>query len=339
MVKSHGPDHLVLVCLVSIGLTITGCLKEAGLPTVTTAEVSEIKTRSAVSGGIINDDGGAEINVSGICWGTTANPTTDNSLSVSRTEGTSTFECLLFNLTPDTYYHVRAFARNRAGTAYGNEVTFKSLPIAAKVTTVSVDKIGFTCARVQGKIECDDESVLLGKGFCFDTIYNPTVKNEIIPSLSVAGNYVGSHCGLKPGTLYHVRAFAATLLGITYGEDICFTTYKVPVVETKVSEITRNSVLIEAKLIFDDLSKIYTDAMGVYIRDTANPEKITYWDPWNPLDDFIPTDKGFTYRPKDLASGTLYYIRAYFYVYYFFIAGSYEEFELKGAEVSFTTDR
>jgi hypothetical protein len=120
---------LAIYCFVASVATFLSCLKEADLPTLTTTDVSNIKTQSAVSGGTVTNNGGVEIDVSGVCWGTAKNPTIVNSISVSRNEGTGSFDCILFGLTPGTYYHVRAFAKNRAGTAYGNEVHFTALPI------------------------------------------------------------------------------------------------------------------------------------------------------------------------------------------------------------------
>jgi len=59
----------------------------------------------------------------GICWATRANPTTDDSKT---TDGTSigTFSSMMTGLSPNTKYHVRAYAINSAGTAYGKIESF-----------------------------------------------------------------------------------------------------------------------------------------------------------------------------------------------------------------------
>ncbi|MBK7712986.1 MAG: hypothetical protein IPJ37_20160 [Bacteroidales bacterium] len=45
-------------------------------PTLTTVVASSITLTSAVSGGTITSNGGADITVKGVCWSTTADPTT-----------------------------------------------------------------------------------------------------------------------------------------------------------------------------------------------------------------------------------------------------------------------
>lgn len=122
---------LLVSLLVGAGL-LAGCDGEetATLPEVTTAEVTGVTTASAVSGGNVVKDGGADITARGVCWSTTANPT----VSGNKTEngkGTGSFNSNLEGLTADTKYFVRAYATNSAGTAYGKEVSFTTEKSAA----------------------------------------------------------------------------------------------------------------------------------------------------------------------------------------------------------------
>jgi hypothetical protein len=106
------------------------------LPSVTTTAVTQIAGNSAVSGGHVTADGGAEVTRRGVCWNATGQPT----LSDSHTEdgsGTGIFSSLISGLSGDTVYHVRAYATNRMGTAYGNELTFETLPDLRMALTVS----------------------------------------------------------------------------------------------------------------------------------------------------------------------------------------------------------
>jgi len=50
----------------------------AVLPTLTTALASDITATTAISGGNITNDGGAAVTARGVCWSTSANPTTSN---------------------------------------------------------------------------------------------------------------------------------------------------------------------------------------------------------------------------------------------------------------------
>jgi hypothetical protein len=96
------------------------------LPTVTTTAVTEVTKTSAVSGGEVTADGGAEITARGIVWSTNADPTVLNNLIDGGT-GLGEFVGEITGLEKYTVYHVRAFATNSAGTAYGDDVQFTTL--------------------------------------------------------------------------------------------------------------------------------------------------------------------------------------------------------------------
>ena len=68
-------------------------------------------------------DGGANVFSRGVCWNTAGSPTIADPHSIDG-GGTGLFDSALTGLLPDTTYHVRAYASNSTGTAYGNEVTF-----------------------------------------------------------------------------------------------------------------------------------------------------------------------------------------------------------------------
>jgi len=95
-------------------------------PTVTTTAASSITSSTATSGGNVTADGGATVTERGICYATTANPTTSNSRVASGT-GTGTFTANMTGLAASTTYYVRAYAINSNGTAYGSQVSFTTL--------------------------------------------------------------------------------------------------------------------------------------------------------------------------------------------------------------------
>ena len=99
---------------------------EITLPTIVTAEVTEITSNSAQCGGEVTNDGGAEVTERGICWSTNANPTLNDSHVTSGT-GTGVFTAMMNSLEANTTYHVRAYAINEAGTAFGLDKEFTTL--------------------------------------------------------------------------------------------------------------------------------------------------------------------------------------------------------------------
>ena len=97
-------------------------------PGVLTSPVTEIIETTATSGGLITSDGGAAVTAKGICWSTSPNPILTDNKTVDTIKNT-TYTSYLTGLTANTTYYVRAYATNSAGTAYGNQQTFKTLPV------------------------------------------------------------------------------------------------------------------------------------------------------------------------------------------------------------------
>jgi hypothetical protein len=96
------------------------------LPVVTTAAVTAITKTSAVSGGEVTYNGGGEVTARGLVFSMSADPTI-NDTKIDGGAGVGAFVSKLANLEKFTTYHVRAYATNSAGTAYGSDIQFTTL--------------------------------------------------------------------------------------------------------------------------------------------------------------------------------------------------------------------
>ena len=105
------------------GVEINFTTLSAGLPEVTTTDVTDITQTSALSGGNVSNDGGIPVIARGVCWSTSSGPTTANSKTTNGS-GTGIFSSNITVLTANTTYYIRAYATNSSGTAYGNELIF-----------------------------------------------------------------------------------------------------------------------------------------------------------------------------------------------------------------------
>jgi len=94
-----------------------------GIPTVSTAEVTDITATTATCGGTIATDGGLAITARGVCWSTSHNPTLSDSHTTDGS-GTGSFTSSLTGLSASTTYYVRAYASNSLVTIYGGEQSF-----------------------------------------------------------------------------------------------------------------------------------------------------------------------------------------------------------------------
>ena len=218
----------VLLCFALLLLVVTfSCEKEKkSLPILTTNEVWGISQRSALSGGYVTDNGGASILARGVCWNKSSGPTISNN-HTTEIGDTGFFVSTLNGLKPGTSYYVRAYATNKFGTGYGNEVNFESGPVQiAVVSTDLVSSIRSTTAVSGGVIDYDGggESVT-SKGICWSTTVNPTLDN--FHTMDGTGNerFISHLDGLLGNTTYFVRAYAINIAGIAYGNELSFKTY------------------------------------------------------------------------------------------------------------------
>lgn len=100
--------------------------KKAAVPTLTTANVTNITGTTASSGGTITDEGSSTVIARGVCWSTTVMPTiSDNKTNDG--SGVGTFTSNMSGLNALTTYYIRAYATNNVGTAYGDQLRLVTL--------------------------------------------------------------------------------------------------------------------------------------------------------------------------------------------------------------------
>ena len=93
------------------------------VPNVTTTEVTDVSFATATVSGEVTSDGGLIVTERGVVYGTSPNPTTADTKSVSG-KGKGSYSVALSNLQEATTYYVRAYAVNSKGTSYGEQKSF-----------------------------------------------------------------------------------------------------------------------------------------------------------------------------------------------------------------------
>ena len=117
------PDNTTTSCSLSETDRLKLLESHFSEPTVSTMAVSAVTQTSAASGGNITC--GASVTSRGVCWSTSAHPTTTNSTTTDGI-GTGSFTSAITGLSAGTTYHIRAYAINSAGTAYGSDISFET---------------------------------------------------------------------------------------------------------------------------------------------------------------------------------------------------------------------
>jgi uncharacterized protein (TIGR02145 family) len=191
---------------------------------LTTSIITDITTKSASSGGNVGSDGGSAITERGVCWNTSENPTIADSKTSSGT-GTGTFTCNISGLTDGETYYVRAYATNNTGTAYGNQVSFTTLPIVLPtISTVPISELTSTNAVSGGNTSNNGGGIITANGVCWSTSQNPTIANNVTSEGTGTEIFSSTLTGLSNGTVYYLRAYATNSAGTAYGNEICFIT-------------------------------------------------------------------------------------------------------------------
>ena len=301
------------------------------LPYVITSSVIQITKTSAVAGGNVTSNGGAEVTERGVVYSLSAHPSISDlsSTNVRSGSGTGAFTCNLSNLQAGTTYYVCAYAINNKGTAYGDEVSFTTaVPITlATVTTASITNITETTAKAGGTVTNDGNAAVTERGVCISTVSNPTTSNTKISAGLGTGSFTCNLTGLQANTTYYVRAYAVNSKGTAYGEQVSFTTSKtvvLPSVTTStVTQITQTTAVAGGNVTSDGNASV--TERGVVYGKSPNPTIS------NLTNTIRPCGSGmgeFTYNMTDLQPSTTYYVRAY---------ATNEKGTAYGDEVSFTT--
>ncbi len=200
-------------------------LQNIELPTVTTADVTDITQNTAVSGGNVTDDGGAAVTARGVCWSKDPNPTIDNSF-ISNGNGTGSFTIEISGLTSATTYYVRAYATNSEGTSYGEQKTFTTLQYIQlpTVTTTIVTNVTSTTATSGGNVTDDGGATVTARGVCWSTSPDPTIDDNKTSDGNGTGAFTSQLTNLTHSTTYYIRAYATNSEGTSYGEQKYFST-------------------------------------------------------------------------------------------------------------------
>lgn len=224
-------EPLLLIAVTVFALTFNSCKKDPTLPVLSTDSATDITINSATLGGDVTSDGGAAVTLRGVCWGTEDNPTAEGD-HIEAGAGTGKFSGLVEGLDPNTIYHVRAYAQNSVGIAYGNDVVFATAIAAPVITTAQVSDISATTAVSGGAISYNGGAPITESGVCWSKDPQPDLDDSFVLNSTGATSFSSTLTNLSPGTKYYVRAYVKNSEWTVYGAQVIF--------NTKVADIEGN---------------------------------------------------------------------------------------------------
>ena len=301
---------------------VVSCKKDfSRQPVVSTGDFD---LAAAIAYGTLVDLGTKEITDHGFCWDSVGEPNlATNTTSLGALSATGSFQSQLPELSANRTYFLKAFISFSDEVLFGAMITFAT-PDLPTLTTTPMTEITETFARCGGDITDDHGSPVLERGVCWGTNSNPdTTGNHTSDGIGI-GAFESGLFGLSANTQYYVRAYATSIYGTRYANEIEFNTGQsatTPFVSTTtISGITQTSASSGGNVVTDGGAEV--TMRGVCWSTTPYPT----------TENSKTEDGGgigvFTSSLAGLAANATYFVRAYAINE---IGTSY------GNEVSFTT--
>lgn len=219
---------------------------------------------------------------------------------------------------------------NRSGLAVGDYDGYLTLVVAENqetipvrmnipskekpvVSTIRFDEVSYNSATVYGNIVKVGSSAVTRHGFCWSTAPTPIVETASICNLGdaeIARDFSYNLLNLEASTTYYVRAYAENVEGISYGEQLTFTTKGTPKLATVSTGASSNVTDVSA-------------SVAGTVENLGNVDKILqFGHVWNrsgsPTVKDSRTELGMSDRTlsfnsalMELLPSTVYYVRAY----------------------------
>ncbi len=113
-----------------------------------------------------------------------------------------------------------AYAVGPAGTVYGEELTFTTLPVVPTLTTATVTAITGNSAAGGGEVTVSGGADVTARGICWDIAENPTTAKSKTTNGEGLGTFTSAMTGLLGNKTYYVRAYATNSAGTGYGPQV-----------------------------------------------------------------------------------------------------------------------
>ena len=206
-----------------VGRVIVEALPANGPPIVTTDPAALVASFSATLKGSLNPDGLST--TFHFQYGTTASYGLTTAPQTQTGDTSRPVSAHINSLAAHTTYHFRIVASNTAGTTFGSDRTFTTLPPTGFpiVTTKPATNVATFAATLNGLL--DPHGLTTSVYFQYGTTANYGRTTAVQSHTgNTFRNIAANIDGLARDTTYHFRIVATNSVGTRYGSDRTFTT-------------------------------------------------------------------------------------------------------------------
>ncbi len=279
-------------------------------PSPTTNAVTDFSSTGAVFSGNMTDynRGFPATTDYGFCYSTSTTPTVNNYVLTVPVGGTGTFSSAVSGLSPSTTYYVRAYARNRDGVGYGQQMSFTTATATSTSVPTAPVNVAFTGESLTSfkvhwvNTASNAASVVVERS---STGNAPWTLATTLPANSTSFG----QAGMSSGTTYYYRVGAVNDRGTTYSPSVSFTTATAAPAVTSVGATYVGSV--NANLTWE-ITRLGTPAYtGVGVRWGPTPVPSSGWQEYSQGSGPTPALEQLTTTAFGLTPGTTYYMQGF----------------------------
>lgn len=223
-----------------------------------------------------------------------------------------TFSCHITNLEPETWYYVRAFAKNQFGEFAFNVDSFRTTdgkPLVGKLNLIK-DSTTFTTADLSAFLINEGDAPVSAYGFCWSVEEEPTIEADTVMCTNMTddGLFTGRIRNLESAKKYYARAYAVNEFGTVYSEE-----------EITISTKSEKPNIITFAIIPDSIKSDGTVHIGGELQNGGNSAAVEWGICWSSSnrepsvkDNHVAVDDTlFMYALPSLKGNTVYYVRTY----------------------------
>ena len=124
------------------------------------------------------------------------------------------------------------------GASVSDVFTININAVLPEVSTDQIVQVTDEAAVITGSIISSGGTDIDEVGFCWSISQNPTIDDDLTVSTIETGHFIGLADDLLPNTKYFVRSYAQNSIGVSYGNELNFSTLVSSIPDLSNIEIT-----------------------------------------------------------------------------------------------------